>query len=228
MTPMLEEARPKTLIELSRQAKCPEIVVAAEKRGVSDVVHFTTLKGAVGVLASGALKSRGELEEDEYLEHVYRPNVPIRKDPDWVNYVSLSIQRINDWFFDTSNRWRPAMDNPWVVLCFDVGILAHAGVVFTTTNNIYPSCRRAEGICGFMRMFDNTVRGRYNHLHTRTGKDDAWPTDRQAEVLYPRQLSCNHLRRIDVQLAETEDSIAGILGTLDLSVSVRHAPEVFE
>ena len=228
MSSMLEEARPKTRIELSRQARCPEIVVAAEERGVSDVVHFTTLKGAVGVLASGALKSRRKLERDAYLEHVYRPNVLIRKDPAWVNYVSLSIQRINDWFFDTSIRWQPAENNPWVVLCFDVGILAHAGVVFTTTNNIYPSCRRAEGIDGFMRMFDNTVLGRYDDLHTRTGKDDAWPTHRQAEVLYPGLLSCNHLHRIDVQLAEAEDSIAGMLSIFDLSVPVRHAPEVFE
>ena len=61
MPSMLEEARPKTRIELSRQASCPEILVAAEERRISDVVHFTTLKGAVGILASGALKSRREL-----------------------------------------------------------------------------------------------------------------------------------------------------------------------
>ena len=79
-----------------------------------------------------------------------------------------------------------------------------------------------------MRMFDNTVSGRYNSLHTRADKEDAWPTDRQAEVLYPGLLSCSCLRRIDVQLAETEDSIAGVLGGLDLDVPVYHAPEVFE
>ncbi len=70
--------------------------------------------------------------------------------------------------------------------------------------------------------------GRYSRVHDRAGKPDSWPTDRQAEVLYPGELSCRHLRRIDVQLAETTDVLAGILGGLDLEVPVRLAPEVFQ
>ena len=32
---------------------CPEVVRAAEERGIRDIVHFTTVSGAVGVLAGG-------------------------------------------------------------------------------------------------------------------------------------------------------------------------------
>ena len=182
---------------------------------------------AVGVLASRAVKSRARLPSDKYLEHVYRPNAELRKDTAWLDYVNLSIQRINDWMFDTSTRWHAADRNPWVLLSFDVTVLSHPGVVFSTTNNIYPSCLRAEGIGGFSRLFDAQVEGRYGRLHSREGKHPSWPTDRQAEVLYPGELSCEHLRRMDVQVAEAEDSVHGVLGAFDMNVPVHYAPEVF-
>ena len=221
------EARPKTASEWSRQGPLPEIEQAARLRGITDVVHFTTLRGAVGVLASRALKSRARLPSDQYLEHVYRPNADFRKDTAWLDYVNLSIQRINDWMFGTSTRWHAADGNPWVLLSFDVTVLSHPGVVFSTTNNIYPSCLRAEGFGGFSRLFDAQVKGRYGRLHSREGKHASWPTDRQAEVLYPGELSCEHLRRVDVQVAETEDSVHGVLGAVGMKVPVHHAPEVF-
>lgn len=99
------EARPRTPDELVDLLPRPEIVRAAEARGISDVVHFTTVSGAVGVLASRAVMSRKRLPEEEYLEHVYRPNSAIRKDQAWLDYVNLSITRINDWMFGTSVRW---------------------------------------------------------------------------------------------------------------------------
>ena len=227
MTTHLVEARPKPASEWSQQAPLPEIEQAARRREITDVVHFTTLRGAVGVLASRALKSRARLPNDQYLEHVYRPNAEFRKDAAWLDYVNLSIQRINDWMFDTSTRWHAADGNPWVLLSFDVTVLSHPGVVFTTTNNIYPSCLRAEGLGGLSRLFDAQVEGRYGRLHSREGKQASWPTDRQAEVLYPGELSCEHLRRVDVQMAETEDSVHGILSAVGVEVPVHHAPEVF-
>lgn len=228
MATHLVEAHPKTPSEWSRQPPLPEIEQAARERGITDVVHFTTLRGAVGVLASGVLKSRARLPKDEYLEHVYRPNAEMRKDHAWLDYVNLSIQRINDWMFGTSTRWHATDRNSWVLLSFDVVVLSHPSVVFTTTNNIYPSCLRAEGLGGFSRLFDAQVEGRYGQLHSREGKQASWPTDRQAEVLYPGELSCKHLRRVDVQVAETEDSIHGALGALGVDVPVHHAPEVFQ
>ena len=222
------EAHPRTSDDVARLPQCPEVVAVAEERGIRDVVHFTTTMGAIGALAAHAIKSRARLPADKYLEHVYRPNSEFRKDQAWLDYVNLSISRINDWMFDTSTKWHAADGNPWVVLSFVPQILGHAGVVFTTTNNIYPACLRAEGLAGFSRLFADSVRGRYGVLHDRIGKEPAWPTDRQAEVLYPGELSCTCLQRIDVQQEETEDLIHGMLGGLGLSVSVRHAPEVFE
>ena len=224
------EARPRRSDELVELPPCPEVVVAARKRGVMDVVHFTTLRGAVGVLAARAVKSRARLPEDKYLEHVYQPNTKFRKDCAWLDYVNLSVQRINDWMFTHSVRWHAAEGNPWVVLSFDPKILAHPGVVFTTTNNIYPSCKRAEGLAGFNQMFMGSVLGRFDKRHDRVGKPLQWPTDRQAEILYPGELSCDYLQRMDVQSEEAVDTICGALGGLASSehVHVRHAPEVFQ
>ena len=222
------EAHPRTTEEITRLPNCPEVLDEARRIGVEEVVHFTTTKGAVGILAARAVKSRKRLPRDKYLEHVYQPNAEIRKDKAWLDYVNLSIQRINDWMFDTSTRWHATEDISWVVLSFTPRILAHSGVVFTTTNNIYPACRRAEGLAGFSRMFADEVSGRYGELHNRVDKHSSWPTDRQAEVLYPGELSCDHLQRIDVQREETIDTIHGMLDVLNLNVPVRHAPEVFE
>ena len=206
----------------------PEILTAAQGRRITQVVHFTTLHGAVGILAANAVKSRSRLPEDEYLQHIYQPNSAIRKDEPWLDYVNLSVERINDWMFGSSTKWHTSEDNPWVVFSFDPRILDHPGVVFTTTNNIYPSCRRKKGLVGFNDMFADTVIGRYGYLHERAGKPAKWVTDRQAEVLYPGELSCKHLQRIDAQKEETMDHIHGILGGLNKDVEVRYAPEVFQ
>lgn len=222
-------AWPRTSEEVAALPPCRDVVAAARRRGITEVVHFTTIHGAVGILASRLLKSRKRLPRDKYLEHVYRPNAKCRSgDAAWLDYVNLSISRINDWMFDTSERWHIADGVSWVVLSFTVEILGHPGVVFTTTNNIYPACRRGEGVEGFNRLFDDVVLGRYSARHTRAGLPESFTTDRQAEVLYPSELSIDFLQRIDVQVAEAADDVEGALGGLGLELSVRHAPEVFE
>ena len=82
---------------------------------------------------------------------------------------------------------------------------------------------------GFNQLFAEEVRGRYRDVHRREGKQPSWPTDRQAEVLYPGQVPCGFLRRIDVQCAETIEAIVGMLAQpgLKQDIDVRHAPEVF-
>ena len=221
-------AHPRTPDEVATLPRCPEVVAAATGRGVTQVVHFTTVRGVTGVLAKRAVKSRKRLPEEDYLEHVYQPNAKFRKDGAWLDYVNLSISGINDWMFDSSVRWHAHEDNPWVVLVLDVELLGDPGVVFATTNNIYPACQRQEGLGGFDALFAPTVKGWYGTVHDRDGKQPDWPTDRQAEVLYPGEVPCRYLRRIDVQRADVVDSIHGILGGLRLTVPVRHAPEVFE
>lgn len=227
------EARPRAAAEIARLPEQPAVADAARQLGITQVVHFTSQKGALGVLASWAVQSRARLPDDGYLEYIYEPNARIRKDPAWLDYVNLSIERINDWMFSTSVRWHAAEGNPWVVLSFDSQVLAHPGVVFTTTNNIYPAVKRAEGLPGFSQMFANAVAGwdpwqRCTVTHNRAGKRRSWPTDRQAEVLYPGELSCEYLQRIDVQTESALDAVHGALGALGLDVPVRYAPEVFQ
>ena len=93
---------PRTPKQIESLPDRPEILPAAKSRGITKVVHFTTLKGRVGILASKAVKIRCRLPKNQYLKHVYRPNAAFRKDRDWLDYVNLSIERINDWMFDTS------------------------------------------------------------------------------------------------------------------------------
>ena len=221
-------ACPRGPEEIARLPACPEVVAAARERGVEDIVHFTTVSGAIGVLAARAVKSRERLPEDQYLEHVYRPNVHVRKDAAWLDYVNLSVTRINDWMFETATRWHIRDDNPWVVLAFSPELLGNPGVVFATTNNIYPACRRAEGLDGFNSLFAERVLGRFDAVNDREGKQANWPTDRQAEVLYPGEVPCRYLHRIDVQREDVVDTIYGMGAGLFVGVAVRHAPEVFE
>lgn len=221
-------ARPRTVKELVRLPQCPEVLVAAEQRGITQVLHFTPLRGAVGILAGGIVKSRARLPEDEYLEYVYQPNAFNRRDPAWLDYVNLSIERINDWFFQASRRWHSAEGAQWVIFAFSPEILTHPGVVFTATNNAYRECLRSEGLAGFSQMFGELVTGYNGRQYRRINASPSWPTDRQAEVLYPGELSCEFLQRIDVQTERTYDDVHGTLGGLGLNVHVRYAPEVFQ
>ncbi|MDL4774543.1 DarT ssDNA thymidine ADP-ribosyltransferase family protein [Actinomadura xylanilytica] len=227
-TPQVREARPRTAEELARLPPCPEVLDLARSYGVTDLVHFTTSRGVVGILARRAVLSRAGLTEDDYLEHVYRPNANVRKDCDWLGYVNLSVSRINDWMFGSSVRWHVTERASWVVLSFGAEVVAHPGVIFTTTNNMYPSALRAEGVSGFERMFAEEVLGRYSESVVRGADlEPRFPTHRQAEVLYPGALALDHLRRIDVQTEACLDDVQGMLGALDLDLEVRLDPEVF-
>jgi len=205
-----------------------EVLEIVDRRAIQEVLHFTTNLGVLGVLGSGLLLSTARLPEERYLEHVYQQNSPTRKDGAWLDFVSLSITDVNEWMFDHSESWHAHEDLWWACLSFDPGIMAEPGVVFATTNNIYPSVRRAFDGPGLEAMFDPVVRGRYGHEHDRSGKSDAQPTDRQAEVLFPKAVATNMLRTIYVRQAEHIDDIEGLFAvfpTTNVPVVVR--PEMF-
>lgn len=230
MTPSRRSgARPRTTEEVAALPPCPDVVLMARTRGISEIVHFTTTRGAVGILYSSAIKSRALLHPDLYLEHVYRPNAIDRsRDAEWHGYVNLSISRINDWMFRKSESWHVTEEVSWVLFVFSPEILGDPGVVFTTTNNAYPNCDRTEGLAGFSDMFADRVKwGYFDTIDTRRGLPEHYPTQRQAEVLYPAELPLDYLMRIDVQVEEGLDHVHGALGALDLDYDVRLAPEVF-
>ena len=169
----------------------------ARERGIQEIVHYTSEKGVMGTINKKALLSRKRVEEDEEVDYIFE-GIWERKDPEWVDYISLSISRVNLDLFKRSRKNFP--DFWWAILSFAPEILDHDGVWFTTTNNIYPPCRRGTSIDGFEDMFSEPIPwGYYGYEKRRVlGTDDAWPTDRAAEVLYPGSIPLEHLQRIYV------------------------------
>ncbi len=127
-------------------------------RKIEDVLHFTSNHGCLGTLYRKQLQSRKRLEGDPMVEYLFKPNAALRKDPAYLDYVSLSISHINTQFYNTSaNSWH--RDEPifWCILSFDPIILSHNGVEFATTNNIYSSVRRGVGAAGLKALYANQV-----------------------------------------------------------------------
>lgn len=202
---------------------------AAACRGITEILHYTTRRGALGVLATGKVLSRKQLDTNDYLENVATPVSRVRSDMEWIDHNNLSVTRINAQLFGiVSGNWYAGTDVWWVVLSFSTDILDHDGVTFTTTNNIYPSCRRESGVSGFEGMFAETVKGRYGRPIERTTQADNEPTDRQAEVLYPAELSTDSLQRIYVNDGDEARLLRSQRDTLwhwEVPIEVR--PDVF-
>ncbi|RFZ61410.1 hypothetical protein DE4576_05468 [Mycobacterium marinum] len=205
------------------------------ERGITEVLHFTSAPhGFVGICARGLVRSRDRLDADDYIQHIYTPNCPNRiKDEDWTDFVSLSITRVNKNMLGYSKSWHPEPGIWWVVLSFDPLILTHPGVHFTTTNNSYSkTVRRATGVGGLVDMFSNAVPwGHHGSVHYRSSDMPAHlTTDRQAEVLYPREVSLQHLRAVYVAQDEHIDEVKTWIDLFPRTtpvVPVTSKPEVF-
>lgn len=190
------------------------------ERGIDEVLHFTTNKGLLGILATRNVKSRALLSEDKYLEHIFTPNAGTRKDSAWVAYVNLSITRINTEYFGHSERWHRNEKIWWCVASLDPVILSHSGVVFATTNNIYSGVSRSEGATGLAALFaERVVRWSGNVVARSEDCPAGAPTCVQAEVLYPEMVSTQHLRRVYVATRHHKAVVKAQMA------SVRH-PEV--
>ena len=184
------------------------IQAIVHSRGVSEVLHFTTHNGLLGMLHTGFVKSRKRLPDDLDLEHIFTPNARYRGDRAWLDYVNLSISEINLDFFTTSCRWHRPEDLWWCILSFDPSVLAHEGVHFATTNNIYTDVVRGKGSGGLERLFELLVH-QYDNRTIGRGKQHPinLPTCRQAEVLYPGQLSLDLLQAVYVKTPEDQDEV---------------------
>lgn len=198
---------------------------AAARRGVSELVHYTTQKGIHGTIASAALLSRAQLDQEEYLALIREPVWP-RRDAPWIDHISLSVTTINDDLFRRSRShflhlW-------WAVIAVSPAVLDDASVVFTTTNNIFPSVQRGEGSDGFEAMFADNVVGRYGVVQTRAGLPDSQPTDRAAEVLYPQRLETSRIQAIYVVEPDHKHMILSWCAALDhQDIPVEVRPDAF-
>jgi hypothetical protein len=215
-----------------------EVADVVARREISEVLHFTTNHGVLGMLAMGAILPRRELPKEKYLEHVYKPNAAVRKDPAWTGHVSLSVSRVNTEFFGVSRHWHRNTETWWAIVSLGPVILEHPDIVFVTTNNIYPSRIRRQGGEGLAGMFAPIVKGYYGREMTRTdGMPDSWTTDVQAEVLYPGRISTQFVRQVYVLNDDHGDLVASQYDILvgrgqvadertELPIAVR--PELFE
>lgn len=170
----------------------------AQERGVSEIMHFTTDLGLLGIMAVGALLPRKELGEEELLHHILKVNAKRRWDHPWLGHVNLSVSRINLEFFRRSFSWHSGdLGRWWAILAFEPDVINDEGVYFSTTNNGYPSTLREKGEVGFKKLFASSISGKYGRVTNRT---DSMPshhtTDIQAEVLYPGRLSLEKLKAV--------------------------------
>lgn len=205
------------------------------RRGIQEILHFTKgSAGLTGILHVEAVQSRYRLERDHRLTYIFEPNAAFRKDTDWLDYVNLSISEINSAFFAASGNWHKEAGEWWVILSFDPVIAEHPGVVFTTTNNFYTGVQRAQGPEGLQASFADRIlrwhdwrKGDVVALR-RAGTPDHLTTCEQAEILYPKEVSTQFLRRIYVRDGEDKDDTMAQLDVLGHGgVEVVVAPERF-
>jgi len=221
------EAKPQTAEKVRLAAPCPEVVEAAVARDITSIVHFTRIPGLVGILASSAVKARGDLMRDTRLQYVAEENAPDRsRDVLWHDYINMSVTSINRRMFQFSERQHP--DAQWVILEFGPEILGDPGVVFCTTNNAYEVAHRCGGLQGFEQMFAERVPwGHYGDVHFRFAYEPDRTTDPQAEVLYPFELSLDHLHTVTVRDEETYEAIIAAKATFPHPSEIAELPGAF-
>lgn len=194
-------------------------------RKIGELVHFTTNRGIVGVLATKSLLSRFRLKREDYLQHVLHVNSSVRpeeaalfdKSQNWLDFVNLSISHINRRFFDVSLKWHRDADVWWGILAFDPVLMTHNNVMFATTNNAYDLCERKAGLEGLSALFAANVRRKIGWNVDRLQRASNQPTCEQAEVLYPESVSTSFLSTIYVQEEDHHDQVQGWLNEFNLS-----------
>ncbi|HDY7499734.1 TPA: DUF4433 domain-containing protein [Vibrio vulnificus] len=170
------------------------------KLEIEEVLHFTTNSGLVGIFSLNKLVSRDQLSREQALEYITRYNSKFRSDPQWTSYVNLSLSRINSSFFGYSQSWHQGPYDFWVILAFSPEILAHEGVIFTTTNNIYRNeCIRGLGVSSLLKLFDNQIIAKRGLIKLRDSLcPKNWTTCEEAEVLYPTEIDLRYLAKLYV------------------------------
>lgn len=210
----------------------PAVLRFAQDRGITEILHFTSDSGLLGVAATGALLSRDALRSESYLEYIRVLNCPDRsRDARWTGHVSMSMTKINRYLLEKSTRWHSGEDVWWCVLAFDVNVLGHPGVWFADSNNAYPVTKRDTGVEGLAALFADTVYwGNYNTPARRTPWTPSnMPTHDQAEVLYPDRVPLQWLRRIYLPNDDNIDYVTSLPGSFTglPRVPVECKPEVF-
>ena len=197
---------------------------ALQRRGITEILHFTTSNGFIGTMATGGLLCHSTLPQEKRLAHILQINSRDRsRDAQWHDYVNLSVSRINGTFFSiSSGRWHATKDVYWCILSFDASIVTHPGVLFVTTNNAYALAERAPDLDGFEALFAPKIRqfpDKWIHRSRETPLHHT--TCHQAEVLYPKVVDLAHLRRVYFPTDDIADEAAAQLALCAPDLSAR-------
>ncbi|WP_025822354.1 DarT ssDNA thymidine ADP-ribosyltransferase family protein [Shewanella marina] len=207
------------------------IIDEVNQRDITEVLHFTTNSGFLGMLAQSQVLPNSKLHKEDTLAFIFKQNSESRKEknPKWLDYINLSVSKLNYEFFGYSQYIHRGVDMFWVVLSFSTEILEHEGVFFTTTNNIYPSCNRSQGYKGFVDMFNNPIEGKFQVKYYRSDEHlPSWTTCEQAEVLYPDGLSFEYLKKIYVPDEASKSCVKAQMSLYNKSIETLVDPSVFK
>lgn len=208
------------------------ITEIVQSRKIESVLHFTTNRGSLGVLATKTLKSRARLNDDALLANIVQLNAPDRsRDAAWHDYVNLSISKINASFFGVSaEKNHKDKDFWWCILDFSPSILSHNGVHFANTNNMYSGVVRTVGAAGFESLFAPKIVQWHSSTVTRASSlEPCYTTCPQAEALYPGEVSTDFLQAIYVSKDAYGDELAAQLAmAAHRPVKIAVRPELFQ
>jgi hypothetical protein len=199
-----------------------EVSVAdiVHRRGITEVLHFTSNHGLVGIMEMGEILSRRALPTEDHLAHISTPTSAARKEAesyfdkqeDWLDYVNLSLTEINrNYFKFASERWHTSGDRWWVILSFRSELLSLSGVYFSTTNNVYSKTFREQGGEGLESLFAERIDRKAGWTVMRKSRPLNLPTCEQAEVLFPTRLDLSYLQAIYVDSEDRSDLVEGWL-----------------
>lgn len=95
---------------------------------------------------------------------------------------------------------------------------------------MYTGVKRADGLQGLKALYRSPVTQWEGKLVYRTADmKSSWPTCRQAEVLYPNEVTLQYLRTVYVLEDEHADEVHGWLKTFNhFGINVVVRPEAFQ
>lgn len=199
-------------MEIGRTKDWKAIEDFIRERGISRLVHFTPLINLIGIYEIGALWARSQIDgfakehDNFFLLDYIRWNDKFRLDGR-MDCINLSIQRINHVLF-RSFRNKFNQCDVWCILEFSPELMERDGVVFTVGNAASSDVRAhgtGIGVEALKAMFMDQVEvGNFygRKIFTRANVPNNCPTNRQAEVMIPEEISCKKIKGIVFQYEE--------------------------
>ena len=192
-------------------------------------VHFTRARaGSRACCTPEVVKARLYLPEDARVKHVYEENASDRsRDLRWHGYINLSVTDINVRMFEFVHE-RSIPCDKWVILGFDPdrSSVTPGGCVLHHEQRLRPRIP-------LRRSLEDSSRCSPRESHGATIGSVQAPatferrnqtTDPQAEVLYPFELSLDHLGTVTVADEDTYETVQGGPLLLPPRSRSRHQP----